>query len=350
MPKSVPRLRPAMSRQSVSGVCAYVHMHIYAYAYALARALALPVRVCVPHLSCLLCSALSSHVPCSYDMSAHARAHAALGADMHMCMGACPAGCWCGRLLPAIRSLYQIRKGFGSCRVPVRLLPHSCGVHVPHRVPALADVCRQVRPAGHTARSRAVRLLQTAASASPVPGLPRARPHRCCWALRGLVRRLDAPHLWGSIPRTCDRCRDGRLARCCRLLSARRIGDCHCPAVLAHAVCDLRRLYDGWLGWDWSGYCPATARTLGWCLLGWQLAGGPFRPAAPRLVGSRLRVVHAHVCFNLRWLGGSRVGWDGFGSCIATSRTHGEEVGLHPPGTLALGRVRHLRRARRHRA
>jgi hypothetical protein len=182
--------------------CAYVHMHIYAYAYALARALALPVRVCVPHLSCLLCSALSSHVPCSYDMSAHARAHAALGADMHMCMGACPAGCWCGRLLPAIRSLYQIRKGFGSCRVPVRLLPHSCGVHVPHRVPALADVCRQVRPAGHTARSRAVRLLQTASSASPVPGLPRARPHRCCWALRGLVRRLDAPHLWGSIPRT----------------------------------------------------------------------------------------------------------------------------------------------------
>ena len=90
MPKSVPRLRPAMSRQSVSGVC--ICAYAYAYAYARARVLALPVRVCIPHLSCLLCSALSSHVPCSYDMSAHARAHAALGADMHMCMGACPAG------------------------------------------------------------------------------------------------------------------------------------------------------------------------------------------------------------------------------------------------------------------
>ena len=77
----------------VSQGCAYMHahMHICANAYARARALALPVRVCVPHLSCLLCSAHSSHVPCSYVMSAHARAHAALGADMHMCKGACPA-------------------------------------------------------------------------------------------------------------------------------------------------------------------------------------------------------------------------------------------------------------------
>jgi len=98
--------------------CAYVHMHTYAYAYALARALALPVRVCVPHLSCLLCSALSSHVPCSYGMSAHARAHAALGADMHMCMGACPAGVVVRSPTASYPISLSDSRGFGSCRVP----------------------------------------------------------------------------------------------------------------------------------------------------------------------------------------------------------------------------------------
>jgi len=117
MPKSVPRLRPAMSRQSVSGVC--ICAYAYAYAYARApRVLALPVRVCIPHLSCLLCSALSSHVPCSYGMSAHARAHAALGADMHMCMGACPAGVVVRSPTASYPISLSDSRGFGSCRVP----------------------------------------------------------------------------------------------------------------------------------------------------------------------------------------------------------------------------------------
>jgi len=131
MPKSVPRLRPAMSRQSVSGVC------ICAYAYICicicTRPCAGVARACVrpsPVMPTMLCSLVSCTM-LIWHVSTCACACRPIGADMHMCMGACPAGVVVRSPTASYPISLSDSRGFGSCRVPSSHHLHDGPDHAP---------------------------------------------------------------------------------------------------------------------------------------------------------------------------------------------------------------------------